>query len=158
MTSTKLNNSADLLNPEISDVLISNLDNGRIGLSAGIDLPVGAKDVSIYLLNLSPTLFKDLLDKGAMVHVKLGTLAVEIITGAQVVTDTTKKVEEAVADTNPISGGETFGEGSNNVAPTLFPTEPVKEEDSNPIAVAAVEDVKIEPAKKPVPKVTPVKK
>lgn len=142
-----LTNSADAIAPNVTDILLTNKENGRIGLTAGIDLDVGATSVSIFQLNLTPEQFKKVLDKGAMVHIKLGTLEAEVVTGA-VISKVVKAEVVAEPDHNPISGGDTFGQGSNTVAPSLFP----ETVDNNPIASAEPEDVKPAPAPKPVAK------
>lgn len=151
-----LTNSEQLLDDKISDVLLTNKENGRIGLTAGVDLEKGAEKVSIYQINMTPVQFKTALDKGAMVHVKRGFLEVELIESSVVKASPVESVVESEEkDENPVGDGTTFGEGSNNKPPVLD-----TEGDDNPIASPEPEDVKPapKPAAKPVAKPTAPKK
>jgi hypothetical protein len=73
------------LDKNVQDVLLTNNDRGKVGLSAGIDLGIGAEDVSIFSLGLTVESFKKCLDRGAIALISTNLISVKQIVAGDIV-------------------------------------------------------------------------
>lgn len=100
-----------------TDILVTNHDFGRIGLTAGIDLLPSATSISIFQLGFpSVESFAAALNKGAKAHIINKTISIECITNAGISSSAANTPHDQV-----IGGEETV------VDPVVPVVEPVAE-------------------------------
>jgi hypothetical protein len=100
-----------------TDILVTNHDFGRIGLTAGIDLLPSATSVSIFQLGFpSVEAFAIALNKGAKAHIINKTVSIECITNAGISSSAANTPHDQV-----IGGEGTEEKTAENVVDDIVP-------------------------------------
>lgn len=129
-----------------TDILVSNEGFGRIGLTAGIDLPPSVKGISIFQLGFpSVGSFQEALDKGAKAHIINKTISIKCTSAGEITASAVSTPHDQVIGGEPIKenveGIEEEGDEEETETTTtdvVPPTEPVepepKTEEAAPVA------------------------
>lgn len=128
-----------------TDILVTNHDFGRIGLTAGIDLLPSATSISIFQLGFpSVESFAAALNKGAKAHIINKTISIECITNAG--------ISSSAANTphDQVIGGEETGNEEDEIV--VDPVAPVVE---TPVAEVVPPAVVAPVVKTPAPASAP---